>query len=338
MFLKKIFRKDPEDFIRQGEKLLAEERYVDARHAFEEAQERLPSDATADSVGRIRSGLSRVGNMLGLANLQEAEHARNLGNYRKAEEHLILARNLAEDVAILEKAERLLVSLHESPPVVPASNQSASCSGCVKPHDISADISHVSDGDLHPEDRFEVLIHALPDDLPQRYASLGEKFACAYLLNHDGREEESLRIYEELLARGDNDIMLYEVALIHFKMGDPGRCEQFLTRAIEVNPRNSVCHLGMVQLLIDTGRLERSLDHLDLMIGSGILSAQSLLIKGEVLQLLDENDRALEVYSQALALPATAKGAAEKLIPLLESLGRSKEAELLYKRYMKGCC
>ena len=340
MFLRKLFRKDPEDLVRLGEKLLAEERYADARHAFEQAQDLLSMDANSDPdrSGRIKAGLTRAGDMLALANLQEAEHARNRGDSRKAEEHLLLVRTLAEDGTILQKAEKMLGSLHESSSVSPVVVHGKSCSGCATPHDVSEDISHGSDDDLHPEDRFEVLVSSLPDDLPQRYAALGEKFASAYLLNHDGREADSLRLYEELLSQDENDIILYEIALIHFKLGNPDLCEQFLVRALAVNPRNAVCHLGLVQLLNDTGRFERSLAHLDHMISSGILAAQALLIKGDVLHLLGEDDRALDILSQALAMPTTAKSAAERLIPILENLGRSKEAEHLYKRYMKGCC
>jgi hypothetical protein len=62
------------------------------------------------------------------------------------------------------------------------------------------------------------------------------------------------------------------------------------------------------------------------------------LLLGEVYLLLEDETRAVEIYSQVMSSPKHAREAAEKLIPLLERQGRPEEAAYLAKKFMKGCC
>ncbi|NTW90766.1 MAG: hypothetical protein HGA35_02385 [Erysipelotrichaceae bacterium] len=48
-------------------------------------------------------------------------------------------------------------------------------------------------------------------------------------------------------------------------------------------------------------------------------------------------DGAIELYGRLLATPL-AKGAAEKLSGILANTGREREATLLRKQYLAGCC
>ena len=140
-----------------------------------------------------------------------------------------------------------------------------------------------------------------------------------------------------MLSRGDDDILLYEIALTFFKAGNLTGCEDLLRRALTVNNENSLCCLALVQLLTETGRLEESLPILHHMVDKQLLPDQSLLFLGDVHQALGNDDQAIQSYSNALAYSNASKAAAERLIPLFESRGNSDEAAYLFNRYLKGC-
>jgi hypothetical protein len=74
------------------------------------------------------------------------------------------------------------------------------------------------------------------------------------------------------------------------------------------------------------------------MIEKRILADQAMVLLGDVYLLSGDDNKAIESYSSALAIPKIARAAAEKLIPLMESQGRSEEASYLFKKFLKGCC
>jgi thioredoxin-like negative regulator of GroEL len=59
---------------------------------------------------------------------------------------------------------------------------------------------------------------------------------------------------------------------------------------------------------------------------------------GDVLLAMGDQDGAIERLVEALNIPAVAKTAAQKLVPVFEELGRSADALAVAKRYLKGCC
>src|SRR6266567_5478 len=98
MFFKKLFGKDWRHHLEKGKKHFEEERYVDARHAFEEALQKIDGEGEDNGAAteEIKGYLDEIGNRLGLMNVAEAEHAVGLADFAKAEEHLRLALELAK--------------------------------------------------------------------------------------------------------------------------------------------------------------------------------------------------------------------------------------------------
>jgi tetratricopeptide (TPR) repeat protein len=340
MLFKSFFNKDYRHYREKGEQLLAQQRYAEARLAFQESLQKFPAvaDNAASEKRYLAEKLVETGDSLGRLNLTEAEHALRRGDRGKAREHAQLALELAEDVAVREKAEEFMkIAAADSsrPAAAPVKN---SCAGCTDVTDITTESSQFIDDNLTAEDRFELLIQTLPQDLAERYAGLGKEFAYAYLLVHDGKMGAARDMLEEMLARGESDIIHYELSVIAYKNGQAAECEGHLRRALEICDRNSLCYLAMVHLLIDTARAGEAVTLLHVMLGKEITPDQAVYLLGEVHALLDESDKAIDWFSQALAFPNYAKAAAERLIPLLEGRGRRDEAAFLYKRYLKGCC
>jgi tetratricopeptide (TPR) repeat protein len=339
MFFKKIFSKDCRFYLERGEKYLAEERYADARHAFSEALQKLEGTSAAEGgmETKLRALFDETGNRLGKLNLEEAEHALARNDYLKASEHLDLAVELAADPALGETAGKLREKLAHDPSDTGVATASGGCSGCTTTAAAASEVNHVPEY-LSPRERYELLIQTIPGGLRERYDAQGEVFSAGYLLAHGGEEERGADIFRELLNNGDDDVLLYELALTRFKAANLAECEDLLNRALAVNTENPLCCMGLVQLLTDTGRLSEALPVLHHMIEKQLLTEQALLFLGDVHGALGNEDLALDSYSQALALPNAARSAAERLIPILENRGRRDEAALLFKRYLKGCC
>lgn len=336
----RFFKKDYRYYINEGEKYLAAEHYADARTAFNEALEKIDGDSTAEDELKsdVKGKIAFAGNRLGLVNLKEAEHAIQSGNTAKAREHIQLVMQLAEDVTTREKAEILLqhMTINDSSVVAPAS--SSGCASCNGVTHKTVENREISDEHLSPADRFLLMVQTLPEELPQRYAGLGEKFAYAYLTAHEGDHDAALQLLEELNETGECDIYHYEISLIHYGKGDLSRCEWHVQRALELNGTNSLCWLALAQLHADAGHLQEALLVLDHMVMNGFLPDQARILQGDIYHAVGEMDKSIACYTELLASPGSARTAAERLVPLLESQGRSAEAEFLYKKHLKGCC
>lgn len=343
MFLKKLFNfsKDYTHYLEKGDRCMVAGRYADARNAYLDALEKLGAGGGSDPTlsETVRQKIALTGNMLGRLNLVEAEHALSAGDRRKAEEHLQIIMELSDDATLRETAERLLAAPAAEPSGAAYVEPVQNCGSCRSGADETvADVHQEPDGSISGEDRLALFFQTLPGDLPGRYAGMGEEFARGCLLNLEGNGSGALRVFEGLSESTENDILAYEKAILYFQTGDAGRCEQFLLKAVGLNPANPLCNIGLVQLYTETGRGPEALKVLERMIASGVAPEQARLMQGDVYLLLGDETNAVESYSQLLAVPQFAREAAERLVPVLERQGRSKEANYLLKKFIKGCC
>ncbi|HOP39545.1 MAG TPA: hypothetical protein PLI53_00745 [Geobacteraceae bacterium] len=343
MFLKKLFNfsKDYSHYLEKGDRLLTDERFAEARIAYSEALEKLEANREADlsQVEAVRKKIALTGNQLGHLNLVEAEYALNSGDRTKAEEHVRIIMELADDQTLRGNAERLLAKIDAGVPEEIHVSEVLDYGSCRETKDESGNENHaVTDANITGEDRVTLFFQTLPGDLPERYAEMGAEFARACLLNLEGNEVEALRIFEELSTHTANDILEYEKAILYFNNGDAVHCEQLLTRALGMNPGNPLCNIGLVQLYIETGRDPEALQVLERMITGDIIPEQAKLMQGDLYIKLEDESSALESYSSLLASPQFAREASERVIPLLQKQGRTKEAANLAKRFARGCC
>jgi hypothetical protein len=73
------------------------------------------------------------------------------------------------------------------------------------------------------------------------------------------------------------------------------------------------------------------------MIEMNVEPEHAVLSMGDIYRDSDHPDKAIDCYSRVLT-GASARAAAERIIPLLEMSGRTDEAKILFKRFLKGCC
>jgi tetratricopeptide (TPR) repeat protein len=343
MFLKKLFNfsKDYNHYLEKGDRCLADERFADARNAYVEALEKIEAigGTALSQVEALRQKIALTGNMLGRMNLVEAEHALSSGDREKAAEHLHVVMDLADDPTLRENSVRLLAELNSDDPEAVHVEAAINCGSCEEAGGETANIDQPDmDDSITGEDRLVLYFQTLPGDLPERYAGMGEEFARGCLLNLDGNGAEALRVFEELSAHSENDILDYEKATLYFHDGDSGKCEQLLIKAIGLNPDNPLCNIGLVQLYTEINRVPEALQVLERMIASDVIPEQARLMQGELYVQLQEESKAVESYSSLLTSPKFAREAAERLVPLLQRQGRTEEAAYLAKKFAKGCC
>lgn len=337
MFFRKLFRKDPAKCMEKGDKFLAAGRYADARVAFDDALEALDASdpSSAGLSAAIREKMAMAGNRLAEANIEEAEACIRGGDMHKAEDHLKLSLELADDVTIREKTGKLLSSLESAPQ--PATHvHSKNCGGgCSSSSCHPSDSAEISEDGLSESDRFELLVRPLPGDLPERYLGLGKEFAKGYLAAHDGDLGTAWVIFERLLAQGENDVLLYELSLLSHREGDRRRCEALLRRCLQLNEGNPLGNLGLVQFLAESNRFDEAIALLESMVERDILPEQAELFLGDLRQARGEHDAAIEHYSRLLG-GALKKEAAQRLVPMLEASGRHADAAYVAKQLR--CC
>jgi tetratricopeptide (TPR) repeat protein len=345
MFFSKLFKKDKDHqyYLSQGEKHLAAERFADARIEFLEAQSRCPSDC-ADALQAIGAGLAEASNQLARLNLEEGEHAFNSGDLAKAFDHYNLARELAADPAIKAQASAGIKRLDDPQPIAAPVKAAAkaqahggsSCGSCSTGHQ-SAPVEEQA-SDVHDDDRFFLLVQPLPGDLPSRYLTLGEKFTTAYLHIHEGNDAAAFPLLQEMLLSCENDIVIYELALIMYRGGKAHECEKLLNRALSLNATNAAVYLALVHLKAETGQIAEAIVVVHRMLELAILPDQAQYLLGDLLEASGDHAAALDAFNRALEFPSMAKSAAERMMPLLANQGREAEAKYLAKRYLKGCC
>lgn len=339
MFFSKLFRKDAASCLEKAEKLLSACNFAEARLTLEDARDRLdPNSPESEAMAAaIKEKFIFAGNCLAEMNLKEAEHCLNTGEIDKAAEHLKLSLDLADDVTIRDKANKLSTLLKREPQQSHHHGKGAGCGGCGGSVSQGSEMIDFNAESLRDEDRFELLIRPLPGNLPERYSNLGEEFAMGYLAAHGGDGATAQIIFERLVASGENDILLYELAILSHHGGDGRRCEFLLRRALALNDANPLCNLSLVQLLTESGRFNEAVPLLEDMVKRDILPEQAGMFLGEIYRVRGENDRAIAQFTQLLSSPLK-REAAERLVGLLESGGRSREAALVAKQYLKGCC
>jgi len=346
MFFSRFFKKDYKQLRENGDAHFAAGRFADARLSYHDALEAVTTAMDPESErSYLASRISQSGNSLAEMNIAEAEAAIRGGDLRKGHDHLFLALELADDVTIREKAEFLLGQQPETGPGKGhehkhgAHHVSHGCSSCSSSQGGGGSVFTPDLPEhMRSEEHFQLLIHTLPGNLPQRYEALGENFATAYLLAHSDDLQSALAMYNELLSLGENDILLCEVALLEYRLGIPGRCESLLKRALVLDDGNPLVHLSLAQFYIDTRRLSESVPVLVGMMERDMLHDQAMLMLGDVYAMSGSVDEAIEIYTRGLQLPALKKVSAERLVQVLTAQNRTEEAAYLFKTYLKGCC
>ena len=336
-FFRKFFARGPEEYLAKGDGHFAAHSYYEARSAFEAGlQSCLGKTGQADIVQLLETRICETNRAMAQLNMFEAEHALRQGALDKAVEHLELAKTLTDDGDIREKADSLLAGLEDNQRDTDVLAPAAACSSCSQSSPDVHEAPPETDADLSVLEHYDLLIHQLPEEMYERYSSLGEDFAYMFTTASRDSHQEALELLEKWFEGSHRDIYCYEKGKILHRLGRISESEKNLRESIRENGRNPLPHLGLALLLIDDNRLDEAARQLDAMITGEIFTGQALMMRGEVFQLAGDNDAAIRLYGKLLD-SSLARAAAEKLHELLMECNRQPEAAHIYKRYLGKC-
>lgn len=153
-------------------------------------------------------------------------------------------------------------------------------------------------------------------------AALGERAQAAYV---QGNIPEAVRLWEELLARGQADALLYNhLGLGHKKLGHLDKAEAYDRKALDLDPNNAetMNNLGVVYL--EQNRLEEALVMLEKALQKNPAYADPHFHLGRLYEKQGRVADAIRAYTVFLErYPDPGSSVGEKVRVRIEALGRA---------------
>lgn len=246
-FFKKIFGgEEPLSAMRRA---VEQRRWADAlSHAEKVDADRL------EAIDRetYEETLTIAGDALAEMNQQEAEAFLRAGDSHRALEHFQLAAGHARSPEVAGRALTRLSDLSQSSTVMPVVDDAKSCSGSCSGH-MAAAVEIDPDG-LDPQCRLDLILAGYPDDLATRYQAQEDAFIAAFLLAHEGREDEALAMFDSIPDEVRDDLWFFERGSL---LGRIARVEEGISeleRALSINSDLHPALEALVQLEFASGR------------------------------------------------------------------------------------
>ena len=312
--------------------------FFDARTCYEDGLLLCSGDNSSGDLKIVFSGRIDSANR-GLAerNLYEAECAYARGDTDKAIDHLELVKTLTYDHAIREKADILLLDFSQPDSDHGEQITASACTSCAGSSGSETADSILSDDSLPPLEYYELLIQQLPVEEHQRYAELGEDFACAYIAASRDEHHEALSGIEKCIDSLPPDIYWYEKGKVLHRLGKDGEAERHLRTAVQLNGTNSLAWLTLALVLRESNRFEDALATIETMVEAQIIPEQALLLRADIFEASGDHEGAVNLYVELLQTPY-ARAAAERLYGILQEHGRQSDAAVIFKKYLKKSC
>jgi tetratricopeptide (TPR) repeat protein len=337
-FISRLFSKSPPELLAKGDRYMESGSFFDARTCFEDGMRLCSGDDNGVNLKTLFSErIDSANRKLGELNLQEAEYAYSRGDTVKAVDHLELVKTLTYDPVLREKAEKLLLEFSHADSNHGEQVHISSCSSCAGSSGSECTDTTLPDDSLPLPEYYELLIQQLPPDQHQRYAELGENFACAYIAASRDHHHEALSGFEDCFDTLPHDIYWYEKAKVLHRLGNDLEAEQHLRKAIQLNGTNSLAWLSLALLLRENNRFQDALTTVESMVSEHIMTGQALLLRADIFEATGNHEIAVNQYVELLQTPY-AHAAAERLHGILMETGRQSDAAVIYKKYLKKSC
>jgi tetratricopeptide (TPR) repeat protein len=316
------------------------ESFFDARTCYEDGLKCCSDDVSSGDMKTLLSERIVIANhKLAERNFHEAECAHLRGDSVKAIDHLELVKTLSYDQSLREKADKLLLDYsanHDDKIEQITVSSCGSCAGSSSSECATSPQVH-SDDSLPMLEYYELLIQQLPQEEYQRYAGLGEDFACAYIAASRDEHHEALSGFERCVSSLPYDIYCFEKGKVLHRLGNDYESEQLLRSALQCNANNSLAWFTLVLILRESGRFQEALPIIEKMVSEHIMPEQALLLRADILDATGDHENAVNQYVELLQT-SHARTAAEKLYGILIEIGRHSDAAMILKKYLKKSC
>ncbi len=335
-FLKIIFgAADPLTSLRRA---VEQKRWADALTCGERVNR---GPLSPEVVTQLDELLAAAGNGLAELNISEAEACLRAGDHSRAAEHFGLAAEHARDQELRERAGQSLEQMGQEPArsaKVPVATAGGCGAGCGSGPGAPPVADSAEGGELDPQTRLELILASYPDELSQRYTGLTGEFLEAFLLAHEGREEEALERFENVPPAQRDDLFYFELGALRGRLGQGAKGRQDLEQALAINPGLILADEALVSIEIADGRFgeaeKRLLSRLTDGRADGFCHGFLAMLKGRAGQVEAGIEHGLKAIELGWPDPQTVLLTAS----LLETLGRLDEAEALLGRLSSGGC
>lgn len=340
-FFRKLFgSSDPMDRLRR---LMEQKCWAEALAIGNDIEEGSP--LTPEGTAELKVLLDAAGDALAELNLTEGEACLRVGDRARATEHFSLAAEHARSGGIQQQAQKALTSLMQPlPSSLPPAAAKADChsghSGCSSTcHSSHADeIEDTPEMELDSLMRLELILSSYPQEWTDRYLEIGETLREAFLLAHEGREEEAVRAFDSVPARERDDLFFFERGALHGRMGDAQKAFADLKKALELNPDHSLALETLIHLEMATGKDGSAESRLKAMLSQnldpGFCHGNLAILHAR----RGELEKALDHGMQAIAAGGAGPETLQLAASLLERAGRIGEAERVLMGLSGGGC
>ncbi len=331
--------KSPETHEQRGDKFIEIGAYGDARIEYENALHKIETKfpEKAPLIERIRQKMTRAGEFLARAHMENADILVNAGDYQEALELFQLAMDLAEDENLKNTVSKKIHSLIEdygesdiSDSPVPGATSTAVSDDALMELVIPEDASE--------DELFSVLCHAVPESVENAYHSYGDAFKQGYIALNQGEFEMAVELLTGAMEENARpNLIALELATAHIHLQDYDNARELLESFLREHPEDIRAYQLLCEIYWDT----RDYDKADrLLAGCPDTIRENppiLLLLGETRFQEKAYDAAESVFNRYIAINGQDEIVSRSLAKTLEARGDLEAARELYAQTINQC-
>ncbi len=331
--------KSPEDMELTGDNYIKAKEYGAAKVEFESALDKAKAKfpEKQNLIDRLLGKIIQAKESLAVFHKQSAEHLAASGDYKEAEDLLLLALELTQNTGLKEEISAILENLIKEKamnfPDVPNTMDTTNTSGEEPDHFI------IQDEEVDEDEYFSVLCHALPEEVQAAYQNYGQKFREGFIALNRGEFE----IAVEKLAESMNEkssprhLVPLELATAQINLEQYDHARRLLEQFVKDNPEA----LRGYQILCDIFWLTNDYDSaVNLIAGCPDTLKETFPIQillGETLYQMERYPDAEKIFQACLDNFGENEIATRSLAKTYEAMGELKTACDIYGGLLKGC-
>jgi len=235
--------------------------------------------------------LTIAGNKLGARNLEEAEGCLEVSDFAFASEHLQLAAEQAVDEDLRAQIKVMTNRVKKE------SNRAKE-----KPRAAAAE-ELVDSADLDLQSRLEFIVDSYPDDIADRCRELKGAFLEAFLLAHEGQEQDALKMFSKVPKKYQDDLFFYERGSLNARIGRGREAIQDLEKCLSQNKDYRLALETLINLELSSNRTEKAAARLSALHEDGDRSCFVLARMAVVAARDGDIETAMPLIDEAMAQP-----------------------------------
>jgi len=320
-------------------KAVSTQRYADALLIAEELYE---SELGSAETAEVENLVGQAGDKLARINLDEGIYLLKEQQWEGAAEHLQLAQQQGVSSELQQEIKDALHQLEATQSSSAEAIASSSCSSCSSGDStVDAESASLPEQDMPDFDaQLDLILTSYPADLVPRYQNKSQEFKEAFVLGHQGEEEEALKRLGALPAAEQDDLFDFEAGCLIARLGEGPKACDALYSALQQNPTLELATEIMVSILIGMQEYQKAVNFIQEMMAKNQSPPFCHAQLATVYYAQDDADSTLKHALEAIEGGYTDTNIVLMAAMLHEAREQFREAEALYRRIpapAKGC-